>query len=89
MVVQYLIVGVIVLLAALFAARKLMPAAWRARLVYRLSRGRAGSQSRLVRWLDADASCGSGCDSCKACEDTPVEAPVEGKHRVIKLRVER
>ena len=89
MLVQYLIVGVIVFFAALFAARKFMPAAWRTRLVYRLSRGRAGADSRLVRWLDTDASCGSGCDTCKACEDTPADAPVEGKHRVIKMRVER
>jgi hypothetical protein len=89
MVLQYLIVGGIVLVAALFALRKFMPAALRARLVYRLSRGRAGGDSRLVRWLDTDASCGSGCDTCKACEDTPAEAPAEGKHRVIKMRVER
>ena len=89
MLVQYFIVGVVVLLAALAAARKYMPAAWRTRLVYRLSRGRAGSQSRLVRWLDTDASCGSGCDTCKACEDTPDSAPAGGKHRVIKMRVER
>jgi hypothetical protein len=89
MLVQYLIVGVIVLLAALAAARKFVPARWRTRLVYWLSRGKAGSQSRLVRWLDTDASCGSGCDTCKACEDTPVAPPAEGKHRVIKMRVER
>jgi hypothetical protein len=89
MLVQYLIVGVIVLLAALAAARKFMPARWRTWLVYRLSRGRAGSQSRLVRWLDTDASCGSGCATCKACEDPPADAPAEGKHRVIKMRVER
>ena len=89
MLLQYFIVGVIVLLAALFAARKFMPAAWRTRVVYRLSRGRAGADSRLVRWLDTDASCGSGCDTCKACEDTPAEAPAEGKHRVIRMRVER
>ncbi|MGZ5201993.1 DUF6587 family protein [Ramlibacter sp.] len=87
MVIQYLIVGIIVLLAALAAARKYLPAAWRQRLVYRLSRGKAGP-SRVVRWLDTDASCGSGCDTCKACEDTPATAP-DSKHRVIKLRVER
>lgn len=86
--VQYLVVGLIVLLAALQAARKYLPAGWRRKLVYLLSRGRAGSQSRLVRWLDTDASCGSGCDTCKACEDTP-QPPADGQRRVIKLRVER
>jgi hypothetical protein len=85
--VQYIVVAVIVALAALYVGRKYLPAAWRRRLVWVLSR-RGGTQSTLVRWLDTDASCGSGCDTCKACETTP-EAPAEGKHRVIKLHVKR
>jgi hypothetical protein len=85
--VQHIIVALVVLVAAVYVARKYLPAAWRRRLVYALTR-RGAEQSKLVRWLDTDASCGSGCDSCKACEDTPA-APPEGKHRVIPLRVER
>jgi hypothetical protein len=85
--VQHLVVAVIVALAALYAGRKYLPAAWRRRVVFLLTR-RGAAQSRLVRWLDTDATCGSGCDTCKACETTP-EAPAEGKHRVIKLRVDR
>jgi hypothetical protein len=85
--VQHVIVAIIVALAALYAGRKYLPAAWRRRAVWLLSR-RGGKQSALVRWLDTDASCGSGCDTCKACETTPAEPP-EGKHRVIKLHVDR
>lgn len=86
--VQYLVVGLIVLLAALQVARKYMPDGWRRKLVYLLSRRKAGAQSKLVHWLDTDASCGSGCDSCKACETEP-QPPAESKHRVIRMRVER
>jgi hypothetical protein len=86
--VQHIIVALVVLVAAVYVARKYLPAAWRRRLVYALTR-RGAEQSKLVRWLDTDASCGSGCDSCKACEDTPAAPPQDGKHRVIPLRVER
>lgn len=86
---QYLVVGLIVLLAALHAARKYVPAGWRRRLVYLLSRRRAGADSKLVRWLDTDASCGSGCDTCKACETGQPQPPAGGKRKVIRLRVER
>jgi hypothetical protein len=85
---QYLAVALIVLLAALYAGRKYLPESLRRRVVYRLTR-RGAEQSKLVKWLDTDASCGSGCDSCKACETTPATPPGEGKHRVISLRVDR
>lgn len=84
---QELAAGIIVLLAALYLGAKYLPAAWRRRLVQRLSSG--GKQSWLVRWLDTSASCGSGCDSCNTCEQSEPErppAPADGKHRVIKLR---
>lgn len=84
--VQYLIVGLIVLVALLQLVRKYLPAGARRRLVY-LARGRKGD-SGLARWLDKDASCGSGCDTCKACA-TEAQPPAEGKHRVITLRVDR
>jgi hypothetical protein len=84
--VQYLVVGLIVLVALLQLVRKYLPAGARRRLVY-LARGRKGD-SALARWLDKDDSCGSGCDTCKACETEP-PPPAEGKHRVIRMRVER
>lgn len=83
---QELIVGVIVALAALYAGAQYLPAAWRRALVHRLSQG--GQQSRLVKWLDTSASCGSGCNSCNTCE--PAEpAPPPGKGKVIKIHERR
>lgn len=81
---QELVVGLAVLVAAVYIGAKYLPAAWRLRLVNRLSRG--GADSKLVRWLDTGGSCGSGCNSCNTCE-TPVEPtpPAGSKHRVIKL----
>ncbi|MFL6671989.1 MAG: DUF6587 family protein [Massilia sp.] len=85
--VQQLIVAVIVVLALLYVGAKYLPKGWRTRIVYKLSRT-GGEQSKLVQWLDTGSSCGSGCDSCKACEDTaPVSSPTE--HRVIKLHEKR
>ncbi len=86
---QELVVGLFVALAAVYVGAKYLPAAWRIRIVNRLSRG--GADSKLVRWLDTGGSCGSGCNSCNTCE-TPGPSPrVEptppagNKHRVIKL----
>ncbi len=84
--VQYFVVGLIVLVALLQLVRKYLPAAARRKLVY-LARGRS-PDSALARWLDKDDSCGSGCDTCKACATEP-QAPAAGRHRVIKMRVER
>jgi hypothetical protein len=39
-----------------------------------------------VKWFDTGSSCGSGCDTCKACEEA---APAEDGKRVIKLHVRR
>jgi hypothetical protein len=87
---QYLVVALIVVLAALYVGRKYLPAAWRRRTVHFFTR-RGAEQSRLVRWLDTDDSCGSGCGSCNTCEPgEPEQAePTAGKHRVIKLHVKR
>lgn len=76
---EYAIVGLIVAAAVLYAARKFMPAAWRKRISYRLG----GGESALGRFLNDDASCGSGCDTCKACEE-PEPAAQDGK-RVIRI----
>jgi hypothetical protein len=85
---QELVVALVVVFAAVYVGAKYLPAAWRIRIVNRLSRG--GSDSALVRWLDTADSCGGGCKSCNTCE-TPAEptAPEGSKHRVIKLHEKR
>jgi hypothetical protein len=72
--VQNLIVALIVIAAFVHACRKYLPASLRRRIVYRLSRDGTRA-SRLARWLDTEASCGSGCDTCGSCETT---APAGG-----------
>jgi hypothetical protein len=84
---QYLAVGVIVLLAALYAAGKYLPAAWRRRVVYRFSDG--SGRGWLARWLDKESGCGSGCDTCGSCAPAPM-AEKDGKGRkVIQVHVKR
>jgi hypothetical protein len=85
---QYLVVGLIVLAAALYAAAKYLPLAWRRKFVYKFSDG--SGRGLLARWLDKDAGCGSGCKTCNTCA-TPAEpsAPAGGKHRVIRLHEKR
>ncbi|WP_322403122.1 DUF6587 family protein [Massilia luteola] len=85
--IQYLIVGLIVALAALYAAAKYLPKTWREKLVYKLSRGTG--KGRIVTWLGTDSSCGSGCDSCGTCETTPLpETDAKGR-KVIQVHVQR
>jgi hypothetical protein len=85
---QYVVVGVIVLLAALYAAAKYLPKAWRQRLVYQLS-ARTG-KGKIVAWLDTDSSCGSGCDTCGSCAPAPALPEKDEKGRkVIQLHVKR
>jgi hypothetical protein len=84
--IQHLVVAVIVVLALLYVGGKYLPKGWRTWLVYHLAR-RGARQSKLVQWLDTGSSCGSGCDSCKACDDTPAAPPA--KHRVIKVHERR
>jgi hypothetical protein len=81
-VVQYLVVALIVALAALYAGSKYLPAGWRRRMVHAVSRG-AGAESKMVKWLDTGDSCGSGCDTCGSCETEP--APPDNAQRVIKI----
>jgi hypothetical protein len=85
--VQYLIVGVIVALAALYAAVKYLPKTWRQRIVYQLSGGTG--QGRFVKWLGTDASCGSGCDSCGTCETTPLPEKDAKGRKIIPVHVQR
>ena len=81
--IQNLIVALIVVLAALYVARKYMPKGWRTKLVYLLA-ARGASQSKMAHWLNTESSCGSGCDTCKACAD-----PEPTSERVIKIHVRR
>ncbi|MES2129712.1 MAG: DUF6587 family protein [Pseudomonadota bacterium] len=80
--VQNLVVALIVVLALLHALSKYLPAAWREQIVYALAR-RGVDQAKAAKWLHTEASCGSGCASCKSCA-TPEPAAPTG-HRVIKL----
>ncbi|MDB5936732.1 MAG: hypothetical protein JWQ01_4076 [Massilia sp.] len=77
--VQNLIVAVIVAAAALYVARKYMPAGWRQKLVYLLT-ARGASQSKMAQWLNTQSSCGSGCETCKSCAE-----PEPTSKRVIKI----
>jgi hypothetical protein len=85
--IQTLIVGLIVAAAALYAAVKYLPRAWRERLVYRLSGGTG--KGRIVQWLGTDSSCGSGCDTCGTCETTPLPEQDEKGRKVIQVHVQR
>ena len=77
---QDLIVAAIVVAAALYVARKYLPAGWRTKLVYFFT-ARGASQVKMARLLGTGASCASGCDTCKACAQ-PEPKPNE---RVIKI----
>ena len=76
--IQNVIAAVIVVLAALHVARKYLPAGWRTKIVYFFT-ARGASQVKMARWLGTGSSCGSGCDTCKAC------APPAPTGRVIKI----
>ena len=85
--VQYVIVAVIVALAALYAAVKYLPKTWRERIVHKLSGGTG--QGRFVKWLGTDASCGSGCDSCGTCETEPLPQQDAKGRKIIPVHVQR
>jgi hypothetical protein len=85
--VQYLIVAVIVALAALSAAARYLPKTWRQRIVYKLSGGTG--QGRVATWLGTDAGCGSGCDSCGTCETEPLPEQDAKGRKIIPLHVQR
>lgn len=85
---QELVAGIIVALAVLYAGAKYLPDNWRRAIVHRLSKG--GQQSRLVKWLDTSASCGSGCNTCNTCGPTePAPPPGKGNGKVIKIHERR
>jgi hypothetical protein len=76
-------VALIVLLALLHACSKYLPASWRQQLVLLLV-ARGVAQERAARWLRTEAGCGSGCNSCKACDAPAPAAPSNGA-RVITI----
>ena len=86
--IQNVIVAVIVVFAALYVARKYLPASWRQKLVYKLRRNGAdnssGNAARVAKWLDTQSSCDSGCDTCGSCE-TSSDAPAAPTEHVIKI----
>jgi hypothetical protein len=87
--IQNLIVAVFVLVAALYAASKYLPKAWRERMVYTLSGGTG--KGKLVDWLGTGSSCGSGCDTCGTCATDKDELPAQGEggRKVIKVHLQR
>jgi hypothetical protein len=88
---QNLVVALIVAVAALYAAAKYLPRAWREKIVFFLSR-RGASQDRMAAFFNTEASCGSGCGSCGSGDggcappalNLETEAPANGR-RVIKI----
>ncbi len=85
---QEIVVGIIVALALLYAVAKYLPERWRHALAQRLARGGPASR-RLVKWLDATASCGTGCGSgCNTCGPSEPTPPA-GKGKVIKIHPRR
>jgi hypothetical protein len=89
---QELIVALIVLVAAVYAASKYLPRAWREKIVFVLS-AKGLPQARLASMFNTEASCGSGCGSCgsdSSCAapalnlDDDDTAPATGR-RIIKI----
>jgi len=88
---QDLVVALIVAVAAVYAATKYLPRAWRERIVFWLAQ-RGASQTRMAAFFNTEASCGSGCGSCGSGDggcappalDLGDDGPVEGQ-RVIRI----
>lgn len=81
MLVQYVIIGVIVLVSAWITLRKLAPkltSRWLASLALRLDRKQnAAWQRALAHRLQpkqATGNCSDGCDTCGACGPKPPTA---------------
>lgn len=88
---QHLVVALIVAIAALYAAARYLPLAWREQIVFWLSQ-RGLSQARLAAFFKTEASCGSGCGSCGSgaggCAAPALnldEEPQTPARRVIKI----
>lgn len=64
---QEIIVALVVVVAALHASARFLPAGWRRRIVHFLSQ-RGVKQERAAKFFRTSASCGSGCGSCGSCD---------------------
>jgi hypothetical protein len=75
--VQYLIVGLVVLLAALYSAWVLMPASWRragaAKLAARATC--SGLDAQAARELQLRLERASGCSDCASCKGCSAVKP--------------
>ena len=87
---QDLIVALIVAIAAVYAASKYLPRAWREKIVFVLA-AKGLPQGRLASVFNTEASCGSGCGSCgsdSSCAAPALnlddDAPASGR-RIIKI----
>jgi hypothetical protein len=88
---QELIVALIVLVAAVYAASTYLPRTWREKIVFVLS-AKGLPQARLASMFNTEASCGSGCGSCgsdsscaaPAMNLDEIDAPASGR-RIIKI----
>ena len=87
MIAQYLAVGLIVLCAALYAAGKYLPLSVRRKIVYKFSDG--SGKGWLAHWLDKDAGCGSGCDTCGTCAPEPMPETDDKGRKIIQVHVKR
>ena len=75
--VQYLIVGLVVLLATFYSAWVLMPASWRragaAKLAARATR--SGLDAQAARELQLRLESASGCSDCSSCKGCSAAKP--------------
>ena len=89
---QQIIVGLIVAAAVLHFCTKYLPAAWRQRIVYFLTR-RGFDQNRLAKLFKTQSNCGDGCGSCGSCDTSaPASSTADSStpnKRVVKLHVQR
>lgn len=87
--VQDLIVASIVLVAAVYAVAKVLPAAWRTAFVHGVAETArffglpAAHARRIEAKLASGGACGS-CDSCKACASPAPTDPAQ--RRTIPIR---
>lgn len=74
---QYLIVGLIVLLAAMYSAWVLMPASWRRRGAAKVAAGatRSGLDGQVARGLQLRLERAGGCSDCASCKGCPPAQP--------------
>lgn len=74
---QYLIVGLIVMWAAWIAAMRLLPRTWRLAVRQRIAGlARVAGCGSLAQWLGASAGT-TACGGCGSCDSKPVKVPTD------------